>query len=138
MIEEFKKLHDTAKLIGVLGNNDGERIGLLNKFKEIDGELKGEFGEKNIDGINFGIYHGTNKELKQALIRSGQYDVFICGHTHQREDRKEGKTQVLNPGTAHRHFPNIDGKIEDKSRIIIYDTKTKEYEFIELPYPNIS
>ena len=42
IIVEFKKLN--AKLIGVLGNNDGERVHLLKNFLNIGGELKGEIG----------------------------------------------------------------------------------------------
>ncbi|MGN6624758.1 MAG: YfcE family phosphodiesterase, partial [Candidatus Nitrosocosmicus sp.] len=56
VIKEFSNLK--AKLIGVLGNNDGERNGILKSFIDINGELKGEFGEIEIDGIKFGIYHG--------------------------------------------------------------------------------
>src|SRR5689334_23920762 len=39
IIKEFEKLN--AKLIGVLGNNDGEKVHLLKNFLGIGGELKG-------------------------------------------------------------------------------------------------
>lgn len=42
IVMEFKRLN--AKLIGVLGNNDGEKGHLLKSFLEIGGELKGELG----------------------------------------------------------------------------------------------
>lgn len=41
VVKEFKHLN--SKLIGVLGNNDGEKLGLLKNFHEISGELHGEF-----------------------------------------------------------------------------------------------
>jgi uncharacterized protein len=43
IVMEFKNLN--ARLIGVLGNNDGERGKLLKAFLEVGGELKGELGE---------------------------------------------------------------------------------------------
>ena len=43
VVMEFKRMN--AKLIGVLGNNDGEKVQLLKAFLEIGGELKGELGE---------------------------------------------------------------------------------------------
>ncbi len=47
-----------------MGNNDGERDGILKSFTEIDGEFNGDLGEIEIDGIRFGIYHGTNSKIK--------------------------------------------------------------------------
>lgn len=41
IVKEFKHLN--GKLIGVLGNNDGEKFGLLKNFQDIGGELHGEF-----------------------------------------------------------------------------------------------
>ena len=89
-------------IIGVLGNNDGEKLVLLKKFNEMSGNLEGEFIDTVIDGFRFGIYHGTNSSLTEATIQSGIYDVFIHGHTHKIREKKIGKTLVLNPGTAHK------------------------------------
>src|SRR6185437_8893074 len=66
IIKEFEK--SKAKLIGVLGNNDGEINGIFKSFKEINGELKGEIGEIEIDKIKFGIYHGTKMGIKENMI----------------------------------------------------------------------
>lgn len=132
VVQEFKELQNKAQLIGVFGNNDGEKIGLLNKFKEIGGDLRGDFAEKEIDGLKFGIYHGTNEELKQAVSKSNEYDIFVCGHTHNKDERRIGRTQILNPGTAHQNFPDKDGRIEKDPTVIIYDTVVQRYEFISL------
>ena len=150
IVLEFKKLD--AKLIGVLGNNDGERVHLLKNFLTIGAELKGELGEVELDGINFAIYHGTDGELKAKLVNSGKYDVIITGHTHTIEmppvysaitskDQKEyenetppyrKQTLVLNPGTAHRKVDSISGAFKEGG-IIIFDTETKGYKFANLP-----
>ena len=39
---------------------------------------------------------------------------------------------VLNPGSAHREFPNIDGEIESDPSIIIFDSTKISYQFIRL------
>jgi putative phosphoesterase len=137
VVKEFEKLH--AKLIGVLGNNDGENIYLLKNFLEVNGDLMGELGQIEADGLKFGIYHGTSKEIKDWLIKSGEYDILVCGHTHTKEPslnsdgkyENNGKTLVLNPGTAHKKVASLSGAFKEGG-IIIFDIRTKEYKFIDL------
>jgi len=136
VIKEFKKLN--AKLIGVLGNNDGEKNGILKSFIDISGELKGELGEVELEGLKFGVYHGTDSEIKENITRSKKYDILICGHTHRREPQRSGTikdnkdTFVLNPGSAHRKSVSISGLFDEVGRIILFDTQTKTYEFVDL------
>ncbi len=134
VVQEFKALKG-AKLVGVLGNNDGERTGLLRRFLEVGGQLLGELGELEIDSIKLGIYHGTSEEIKQMLASSKKYDVLICGHTHKKEPKEnrgrvgEG-TFILNPGSAHRMVKNIP--VFEQAGIMILDTQTKEYDYVQL------
>lgn len=101
--------------------------------------MKGELGEIEIDGLKFGIYHGTAKEVKEQLINSGKYNILICGHTHIREPlhsdgehENNGKTLVLNPGAAHKKVASISGAFKEGG-IIIFDIRTRGYKFIDLP-----
>lgn len=136
IIKEFANLN--AKMIGVLGNNDGERNGIVKSFLDIEGELKGEIGEIEIDEIRFVIYHGTDKEIKESITRSQKYDILICGHTHKREPQNSGTiannkdTFILNPGSAHRKSISISKSFTDIGRVILFDTQSKAYEFIDL------
>ena len=136
MIKEFK--NSNAKLIGVLGNNDGEKNGILKSFIDIGGELKGELGEVEFDGLKFCVYHGTDNEVKENITNSQKYDILICGHTHKREPQRSGTiknnkdTFVLNPGSAHRKSVSISGLFDEAGRIILFDTQTKIYEFVDL------
>jgi putative phosphoesterase len=155
IVGEFKKLN--TKLIGVLGNNDGEKVHLLKSFLDIGGELKGEIGEIELDGLSFGIYHGTDKEVKEKLVNSQKYDVVVSGHTHKIElpsvssatnnrkiknekkehgknntNQKRGATLVLNPGTAHKKVESISGAFKEGG-VIIFNTQTEEYKFVDLP-----
>jgi putative phosphoesterase len=141
IVREFEKLN--AKLIGVLGNNDGEKVHLLKNFLDIGAELKGELGEIQLDGLRVGIYHGTSKEVKERLINTQKYDVLICGHTHKIElpldttkENSTGKertaTLVLNPGTSHKKVESVCGAFKEGG-IIVFDTQTRDYKFIDLP-----
>jgi putative phosphoesterase len=115
-----------VKLIGVLGNNDLEIDGLTNAFDRIGGQLRGEICEMEQDDLIFAIYHGTNGRKKELLIRSGKYDVVICGHTHKTQNKKIGKTLIINPGTANGWFFGY------KATAAVFDTKTRELEFLNL------
>lgn len=145
VVDELRNLKNALpelRMVGVLGNNDGEKVILFKKFIEIGGELKADFDDREISGSRFGIYHGTSENLREAAIRSGIYDVFIHGHTHKRRNERVEislknevvikRIQVLNPGTAHKNFPNIENKIENIPSIIIYNTKDKRYYFVNL------
>jgi putative phosphoesterase len=136
VVKEFKK--SNGKLVGVLGNNDGEKNGILKSFIDISGELKGELGEVEFDGLKFGIYHGTDNEVKENIRQSKKYDILVCGHTHKREPQSPGTikdnkdTFVLNPGSAHRKSLSISGLFDEVGRIMLFDTQTKIYEFVDL------
>lgn len=139
IIKEFSKLN--AKLIGVFGNNDGERNGILKSFTEINGELIGEIGEIEIDDIKIGIYHGTDKHTKENIIQSKKFEILICGHTHKREPlsstggritNNSDSTLVLNPGSSHRKSISLSGAFSEVGHIILLDTQSKFYEFIDL------
>jgi uncharacterized protein len=115
-----------VKLIAVLGNNDLEIDGLTNAFDRIGGQLKGEFYELVQDDLIFAIYHGTNSRRKESLIQSGKYDIVVCGHTHRVQNKKVGKTIVVNPGTANGWFFGYS------ATAVVFDTKTRDSEFINL------
>jgi putative phosphoesterase len=138
IVLEFKRLN--AKLIGVLGNNDGEKGQLLKAFLEVGGELKGELGEMHVDDLKIGIYHGTSAEIKRRLVESGRYNIIVCGHTHKREPpgvekgtyHKNASTLVLNPGTGHRKIESLAEAFVEGG-VIILDTESTEYSYIDLP-----
>jgi uncharacterized protein len=114
------------KLIGVLGNNDLQIHELTHAFDKIGGQLKGEFCEIEHDNLIFAVYHGTNSRRKESLILCGKYDVVVCGHTHRVQNKKVGKTLILNPGTANGWFFGYG------ATVAIFDTQTREPDFIHL------
>ncbi|MBI4842764.1 MAG: metallophosphoesterase [Nitrospirae bacterium] len=118
------KLFKDIKLIGIFGNNDGDKFRLMNSFSEIGGEIMGDFYEFEADGMKIACYHGTEPQLRDSLIASGTYDVVMFGHTHECVNKKSGNTIVLNPGTCHG--------FRKRATVMLFDTVSKEAEIIEL------
>ena len=87
MIDTLKELQ--APLIGVFGNNDGDRVllerksGLLSSMK-----ISGTFARIDIGGMRIGLVHGNDRELVETLTTSGSLDLLVYGHTHRPEIKK--------------------------------------------------
>lgn len=123
VIPRFRPLK--AKFIGVFGNNDGERIGLKMKFREINAEIHGNFAEVTVDGLRITLMHGSEEELLRSLINVESHDIIIHGHTHEAKTYRKGKTLVINPG-------EVCGYLTERSTIALLDSQTKEARIIEL------
>ena len=120
---KFKELK--ADLIGVYGNNDGDKQLLKKKFDEIGAEIRGKFAEIIVDGLKIALLHGEETELLNALINAESHDVIVHGHTHKAEIYRKGDTIVINPG-------EVCAYLTGKSTIAILDTTTKEAKIINL------
>lgn len=124
VIPKFKNLK--GRLIGVFGNNDGDRQLLKKKMDEHDNmELRGSFAEISIEGLRIALLHGDQEELLKALITSRSFDIVVHGHTHKAEVSRNGKTLVVNPGEA-------CGYLSGKSTIALFETSRQEVKRVEL------
>jgi hypothetical protein len=124
VVPKFKDLQ--AKLIGVFGNNDGDRELLKRRFSEYKGlEIRGNFAEVVIDGLKIALLHGDDEGLLKALVESGGFDVVVHGHAHKAEVYRKGKTLVVNPG-------EVCGYLSGKSTIALFDTVKREAKVVEL------
>ena len=129
VIPMFKKL--SAKLIGVFGNNDGDRELLKKRFSEHEElEMRGNFAEIVVDGLKIALLHGNEEELLTALVNSESFDVVVHGHTHKPEVYRKGKTLVVNPG-------EVCGYLTGKSTVALFDTDKREAKVIELFSENL-
>jgi hypothetical protein len=81
-------------LIGVFGNNDGDKLYLRERFSGV-GELHFGPHELELGGRKILLMH--EPRALEALVASGRYDLVIYGHTHEVELRP-GPPVVLNPG----------------------------------------
>jgi hypothetical protein len=123
VVPHFKPLK--ARFIGVFGNNDGEKNGLRQKFKEINAEVHGNFAEVVVDGLKIALLHGSEEELLRSLINSESHDVIIHGHTHEAKTYRKGRTLVINPG-------EVCGYLTENSTVALLDSQIKEVKIIEL------
>lgn len=110
---------------GVLGNNDGEVLGLAKILAPPLHHLEPDLLEMDLPEGRLALYHGTSKGILDALIHAGTYRFVVYGHTHRADDRTVGSTRVLNPGTAHGF-----GK---EATVMILDSATGVAEKIVLP-----
>jgi len=119
----FKPLK--AKLIGVFGNNDGDKELLKKRFTEVGAEIHGNFAEVKVDGLRIALLHGDDVELLRSLIDVESYDVIVHGHAHEAKTYRKGKTLVINPG-------EVCGYLSKKPSIAILNTKPLEAKTIHL------
>jgi len=124
VIPKFMDLH--TKLIGVFGNNDGDRELLRRRFNEQKGlEIRGNFAQITVESVNIALLHGSEEELLKALIDCETFDVVVYGHSHKAEVYRKGKTLVVNPG-------EVCGYLTCKSTIALLDTIKCEAKIVEL------
>ncbi|MEM3566538.1 MAG: metallophosphoesterase [Candidatus Bathyarchaeia archaeon] len=124
VIPKFRDLR--ARLIGVFGNNDGDRELLKKRFGENERlEVRGNFAEINIGKAKIVLLHGSEEELLRAIINSGNFDAVVHGHTHKAEIYRKGKTLVVNPG-------EVCGYLTGKSTIALLDVEKLEAKMIDL------
>jgi putative phosphoesterase len=116
----FKRLN--CRLVGVFGNNDGEKFGLAKNFEGF-GELHEGIHQLEIDGKIIAITHSP--EIARTLAARGAYDAVIFGHTHRTEAKRENETLLINPGEC-------GGWLEGKSTIAVLDTSTMDVELVRL------
>ncbi len=122
-VQRLKSLN--AHLIGIFGNNDGDKELLKRRFAELDAEIRGRFAEVTVDGLKIAMLHGEEEELVRSLINTGSYDVVVHGHTHEARTYRKGKTLVINPG-------EVCGYLTQKSTMAILNTETLDVQIIQL------
>jgi putative phosphoesterase len=123
----FKDLKFPIK--SIWGNNEGDidRFWRKKEKKKWKIEFLGEVAELKLGGLNLVLYHGTSKVVTRALIKSGEYDLVLTGHTHVPVVEKQGKTIHVNPGSICKYAK----KFKPESSWALIDTKTKKVEIRE-------
>lgn len=110
-----------APMIGVFGNNDGERFGLRAQFEPIGPIHRAPHGFE-YEGKRVLMLHEPDEV--DALAASGAYDVIVYAHTHE-IDVRPGKTLVVNPGEA-------GGWVTGRATVGVLDLARMAVEVVDL------
>jgi putative phosphoesterase len=115
-----------APLIGVFGNNDGDKPLLVRRCGEVDGmEIRGIFARIEADGLVIGMLHGDEPALLQSLVEGCGFDVIVSGHTHVAAIGRHGSTTIINPG-------EVCGYLTGRPTVVLFDTQTGEGRILPL------
>ncbi len=102
-----------CRVVGVFGNNDGERVILAQRFESI-GEVHPNLASVSLGGKHIAVMHYP--ELAIPIAKSGDYDIVVYGHTHKIAIRNE-KSLLLNPGET-------GGWTTGKATVAVVDVET--------------
>jgi hypothetical protein len=116
---DFKALNCPMEM--VFGNNDGERIGLVNSFKGIGNLLPGP-RTFSFQGKKFLLMHESG--CLEELINAASVDVIVYGHTHYAKVQ-DGRPLVINPGEA-------GGWLTGKATMALLDLEKMTVEIVSL------
>lgn len=108
----------------VTGNTDWDRQGLIRYGQAIGLSGHHPMADLTFDARRFAILHGDDHRLLKQLLAGQEYDYLLHGHTHVRDDRRVGRTHLINPGALHRAVPRT---------VAVLDTETDQVEFLLIP-----
>jgi uncharacterized protein len=86
----------------VFGNCDTERASIRQAVYGIGATLHEPFGHLELDGVKIAWLHGDDRRLMDQVEQSEEFDYLFYGHTHVADERRTGRTRVINPGALHR------------------------------------
>ncbi len=114
----FKELN--CKYDGVFGNNDGDKLLLLERS---EGNIHNQPYIFTLNNKKIIVMH--EHHVIDALADSGHFDLVIYGHTHEPDVRKVKYTLIVNPGEAGTWLYGT-------STVALTDLNKMEAEIIEL------
>lgn len=106
--------------IGVLGNNDGEILGL---FQKSGGRITSPYMEWREGPYSIWVSH--DYPLAELAFASTRFDLCVYGHTHQPDIREEKRKFLINPGES-------SGIVNGKPTVAICDLKIRQTKLVEL------
>lgn len=123
-------LRSGVRFVGIIGNNDGEKLGLKEIAMKSGQELYEPPLEIEIEGRRVLMIHGYgSKDRTRAIVDSiakgGNYDLILYGHTHEPDVRIEKRTMIINPGEVY-------GMITGRATVAILNTDKMEVKIVEI------
>lgn len=108
-------LFSDFKVYSVMGNNDGDKVRLTRKMLEYNFDFDDVTLEFSLAGKSIALYHGTKEVITNSLVKSGDFDIVLSGHTHKRVVSNEGCLHI-NPGTLNKSLSK-----DNKASFVILD-----------------
>lgn len=109
-------------LIGVYGNNDGDRRGI--EVASGGTFFTGPY-KTSLDGRSVVLSH-TFDALQDEVGERGRFDLVLFGHTHRPLAMKVGRVLVVNPGEA-------CGYMSGRATCAVVDLDVLEARILEIP-----
>ncbi|MBN2134648.1 MAG: metallophosphoesterase [Acidobacteria bacterium] len=110
------------EVIGVYGNNDGEKEGLEKSFLNIGGRVMRPPYKFALDGLSCMMMH--EPYFITDALDDPEVNVVIYGHTHKLSIEERAGKMVINPG-------EVLGYISGRSTICLLDNETMETRVLE-------
>ncbi len=160
LLNFISKVNNVTQILGIGGNHDrgdsdskidykGEIAGIIFYIlqktlpKEISIDFDFDLVSKEVDGIQYLIMHGHNKEVNQSaekLIldygKQGMYNLIITGHLHSLKIKTEGSNhrQVVCPSVfGGNTYSERNGWISTPGFITCYNNGYNKPEMIITP-----
>lgn len=109
-------------LLGVYGNNDGEKVGLAKTFGESGSVVVEGPGEWELAGKKILVMH--EPRYVETLASQKKHDIIVYGHTH-RVDIRQGPPLIINPGEA-------CGWVEGRATCVVVNLESMQVTLLEL------
>ncbi|MEM0371289.1 MAG: metallophosphoesterase [Ignisphaera sp.] len=125
-----KILEFPAKILVVLGNNDGDIVQLKEMAIKGGAILKQFMFATSIENKQILLVHGYGskdytKNIVYSLASTGHYNIILYGHTHEVDVLSRDSILVLNPG-------EVCGYITGRQSVAIIDIDTMKFNIIDL------
>jgi putative phosphoesterase len=90
----------------VFGNCDHDHDELRAAIEQAGLTCDGRFGDFELAGRRIALLHSDDTRLFRQVSLGDTYDLVCYGHTHHADQRRQGKTLILNPGALYRATPH--------------------------------
>lgn len=107
----------------VWGNCDYSRGDLEQYGNRLGIRCFGPMGRLELGGKQIVFLHGDSARDVARVVEQADCHYLCHGHTHAKDDRREGKIHVINPGALYRANPKT---------VALLDTQTDRVTFLEV------
>lgn len=121
-IAVLEKFNGSVKI--VWGNNEGEKVGIVTKCAASSKiELCGDVFEGTLGTTR--VFMNHYPRLAELAAKSGEFDLSICGHTHEYSQKQLGNCTLLNPG-------EVQGYVTGEAGFVVWDTERGSGERVRI------